>query len=117
MWPRTLSQITPDRHRPTQNRDDNATYNLYTMDEMATVGEGFDWMLFFEAAGVADRMDDLIIRQPSYAESMGATGRRLRKTLGFCSATEDVARRFRAHDRRQPRHRLVHPTAACGTKH
>jgi len=65
------TRLAAEQWTPTQNRDDNATYNLYTLDEFAQVGEGFDWMLFLEAAGVADRIDDLIVRQPSYAEALG----------------------------------------------
>jgi putative endopeptidase len=56
---------------PVENRDRNATYNLYTLDELADVGEGFDWMLFLDSAGVADRIEDVIIRQPTYAEALG----------------------------------------------
>jgi putative endopeptidase len=66
------TRLAAEQWTPVENRDDNATYNLYTLEEMAAVGEGFDWMLFLEAAGVADRIEDLIVRQPSYAEALGA---------------------------------------------
>ena len=56
---------------PTENRDRNATYNKFTLAELNEVGDKFDWPLFLEAAGIHDKIDDVIVRQPSYAAALG----------------------------------------------
>ncbi|MDX1442661.1 MAG: M13 family metallopeptidase N-terminal domain-containing protein, partial [Gammaproteobacteria bacterium] len=56
---------------PTENRDRNATYNKFTLEELNEVGDNFDWPLFLEAAGIHDKIEDVIVRQPSYAAALG----------------------------------------------
>lgn len=56
---------------PTENRDRNKTYNKFTREELEGLSEGFDWNAFLEAAGIADKVEDVIVRQPSYAAALG----------------------------------------------
>lgn len=56
---------------PTENRDRNKTYNKFTLEELEGLSEGFDWNAFLEAAGIADKVEDVIVRQPSYAAALG----------------------------------------------
>lgn len=50
-----------------QNRDSEARYNKFAVDELGTLGNGLNWTLFLSAAGLAGQ-PDLIINQPSYIE-------------------------------------------------
>ena len=50
-----------------ENRDSEARYNKFAVDELGTLGDGLDWTRFLNAAGLAGEQD-LIINQPSYIE-------------------------------------------------
>ena len=50
-----------------ENRDSEARYNKFAVDELGTLGNGLNWPLFLSAAGLAGE-HDLIINQPSYIE-------------------------------------------------
>lgn len=52
-----------------QNRDRNAVYNKYTLDEANELTPNVDWNVFLEAADISP-IDDFIIRQPSYFEAL-----------------------------------------------
>lgn len=65
------SELASQQLTRIQNRDRIATYNLMTLDELAGLGEGFDWMAFLEEAGVGDRIEDVVVRQPDYAAALG----------------------------------------------
>jgi putative endopeptidase len=47
-----------------QNRDEEATYNRWTMAEFTRVAPGFDWPVYFREAGIADQQN-MIVAQPS----------------------------------------------------
>ncbi len=56
------------------------TYNLLTLDEVRSTAPGFDWTVWLsELAGGADpatdapAIDELLVRQPSYLESLSGT--------------------------------------------
>lgn len=51
------------------NRDSEARYNLYAVDDLGTLGQGLDWQRLLAAAGL-DGQRDLIINQPSYIEGL-----------------------------------------------
>jgi endothelin-converting enzyme/putative endopeptidase len=52
-----------------QNRDSEARYNLYAIDDLGTLGQGLNWQAFLDAAGLAGEKD-IIINQPSYIEGL-----------------------------------------------
>jgi predicted metalloendopeptidase len=53
-----------------QNRDAVATYNKYTITKANELTPGFDWNIFFAAAGVPAQ--DFVITQPSFFTALGA---------------------------------------------
>ncbi|HSD74101.1 MAG TPA: M13-type metalloendopeptidase [Steroidobacteraceae bacterium] len=53
-----------------QNRDAVATYNKYTTAKANELTPGFDWNIFFAAAGVPAQ--DFVITQPSFFTALGA---------------------------------------------
>ena len=52
-----------------ENRDSDARYNKYAIDELGSLGDGVNWQAFREEAGVGSEKD-LIINQPSYIEGL-----------------------------------------------
>ncbi len=50
-----------------ENRDSEARYNKFATDALGTLGEGVNWPLFLEEAGI-DSEKDIIINQPSFIE-------------------------------------------------
>ena len=52
-----------------RNRDANATYNRYTLEEARVLTPRLDWAAFFAAAGAAPA-DAFIVNQPSYFEAV-----------------------------------------------
>ncbi len=48
------------------NRDPIKTYNKFPVNQLAKLAPGFDWPSFMQSAGVADKVDYLLISQPSY---------------------------------------------------
>ena len=54
---------------PVRNRDREAVYNKYTIEEAADLAPGFNWERFLEGAGLQD-VGELIIRQPSYMSEL-----------------------------------------------
>ncbi len=56
---------------PAQTRDRVATYNPATLDEVRTLGAGFDWDAFFATADYADQ-ENFIISQTSAIEGLAA---------------------------------------------
>jgi predicted metalloendopeptidase len=63
------TEIASHHWTTVQNRDSEATYNKFAIDDLAELGTAFDWTAFVEAAGLAGEAD-LIIRQPSYVEGL-----------------------------------------------
>ena len=58
-----------------QNRDSEATYNKYPLGELGTLGNGVNWPVYFEEAGISDE-SDIIVRQPSYIEGFNEVFRK-----------------------------------------
>ncbi len=52
-----------------RNRDRNATYNRYSLEELHALAPGFDWTAFLAAAGVGDA-EEVVVRQPDYLEAI-----------------------------------------------
>jgi putative endopeptidase len=52
-----------------ENRDSDARYNKFAIDELGSLGDGVNWQAFREEAGVGSEKD-LIINQPSYIEGL-----------------------------------------------
>jgi len=50
-----------------ENRDSEARYNLYAVDDLGTLGQGLNWQRFLAAADLAGQKD-IIINQPSFVE-------------------------------------------------
>ncbi len=50
-----------------ENRDRQATYNKFTIDELQEKASEFDWLLFLDHAQLDD-IEEIVVRQPSYLE-------------------------------------------------
>jgi putative endopeptidase len=50
-----------------ENRDSEARYNLFAVENLGTLGQGLNWQIFLETAGLGGEKD-IIINQPSYIE-------------------------------------------------
>jgi predicted metalloendopeptidase len=48
------------------NRDPIKTYNKFPLNKLAALAPGFNWPRYLQAVGVADKVDYLLISQPSY---------------------------------------------------
>jgi putative endopeptidase len=55
-----------------ENRDPQKTYNRVPLSELAQRAPGIDWGVYLGAAQVVDRVDYLIVSQPSYLSALGA---------------------------------------------
>lgn len=62
-------RLAEDQWTRVQNRDRDATYNKYTLDEANALTPNLDWALLLDAADAADA-EAVIIRQPSYFEAV-----------------------------------------------
>ncbi len=51
------------------NRDSDARYNLFAIDELGSLGDGINWQALLAEAGIADQKD-IIINQPSYIKGL-----------------------------------------------
>jgi len=49
------------------NRDSEARYNLFAIEDLGTLGQGLNWQRYLAAAGLEGETD-IIINQPSYVE-------------------------------------------------
>ena len=49
-----------------QNRDPQATFNRYTVEEAATLAPNIDWKGYFETMGIMEGMKSFNIAQPNY---------------------------------------------------
>jgi len=61
------TEIAASHWTTVENRDSDATYNKFAVDELGTLGDGFNWPAFLAGAGI-DTEKDIIINQPSYIE-------------------------------------------------
>ena len=52
-----------------ENRDADKTYNKMGLAELAKLAPGFDWQLYFQAAGIKEAKE-VVVSQPSYLTSM-----------------------------------------------
>jgi predicted metalloendopeptidase len=52
-----------------ENRDREATYNKYSVEEAGAMMPGFDWVTYLSAIG-GEQADSLVIRQPDYFEAL-----------------------------------------------
>jgi putative endopeptidase len=57
-------QIAQSHWTRIQNRDEEATYNKWTLAEFAQKAPGFDWTRYFEATGLSGQQD-ILVSQPS----------------------------------------------------
>ena len=51
-----------------ENRDSEKTYNKFAVNKLAGLAPKFNWLLFFDNAGLA-KAENVIVRQPSYLAS------------------------------------------------
>ena len=56
---------------PVENRDRVATYNPMSVSELEDLGTGFEWRTFLDSAGLSEKVDGVVVRQPSYARALG----------------------------------------------
>jgi predicted metalloendopeptidase len=56
---------------PEESRDATKTDNRYAIAELAWVSDKIDWTGYLDGMGVADRVNSLFVRQPSYVEKLG----------------------------------------------
>jgi putative endopeptidase len=54
-----------------ENRDPLKTYNKVAVAALPQLMPGYDWPRYLEAAGVAGKVDYVIVRQPSYFGALG----------------------------------------------
>ncbi|MBT1444012.1 M13 family metallopeptidase [Shewanella sp. JM162201] len=54
-----------------ESRDANKAYNKLSREELAKLLGGFNFEAFATAAGLGDKVTDVIVRQPSYIEALG----------------------------------------------
>jgi putative endopeptidase len=52
-----------------RNRDRDATYNKMSVQALATLSPGFDWVAFFQPVGLT-ASTDVIVRQPDYFQAL-----------------------------------------------
>ncbi len=57
---------------PVESRDANKAYNKMSLKELQQLMGGFDFDGFAKAAGLTGKTQDVIVRQPSYFEKLGA---------------------------------------------
>ncbi|MES2018759.1 MAG: M13-type metalloendopeptidase [Pseudomonadota bacterium] len=55
-----------------ENRDPVKRYNKMDMTQLAALTPGYDWKIASAAAGVGNKVDYVIVRQPSYLTGMNA---------------------------------------------
>jgi putative endopeptidase len=53
------------------NRDPVRTYNKLALGNLDVLIHGYDWNAYLAAAGLEGRVDALIVRQPSYVQTLG----------------------------------------------
>ena len=53
-----------------ESRDAIRSYNKIAVKGLAALGAGFDWPAYLGAAGVGDKVKELIVRQPSYVKGL-----------------------------------------------
>jgi endothelin-converting enzyme/putative endopeptidase len=58
-----------------ENRDSEARYNLFAVEDLGVLGQGLNWQVFLEAAGLGGEKD-IIINQPSYVEGFNQVFRK-----------------------------------------
>jgi putative endopeptidase len=51
-----------------ENRDSEKTYNKFAVNKLSGLSPAFNWLLFFDNAGLA-KAENVIVRQPSYLAS------------------------------------------------
>ncbi|WP_332856076.1 M13 family metallopeptidase [Duganella sp. S19_KUP01_CR8] len=56
-----------------QNRDPVKRYNKMSIAKLSELAPGYDWQHALAAAGVANKIDYVIVNQPSYLEGFNAT--------------------------------------------
>jgi putative endopeptidase len=52
------------------NRDPQKTYNPESLAQLAKLAPNIRWRIFFEAAGLKDKLPPLIVRQPDYLQGL-----------------------------------------------
>lgn len=52
-----------------RNRDPQAIYNPYRVEDLGTLGENMDWTTTFDVLGIGDQ-EQIVIQQPSYFEGL-----------------------------------------------
>jgi putative endopeptidase len=69
------TRIAKEHWDRVKSRDDTLTYNKFDRIGLATLAHGIDWTLWFDSIGAKQRVDVVIVRQPSYFTAMsGAIG-------------------------------------------
>ncbi len=53
------------------NRDPVKTYNKYPLDQLSKLAPDVDWSAFINAAGVSNKVDYLLVSQPTYVTAYG----------------------------------------------
>ena len=53
------------------NRDPIKTYNKYSFAELPTLASQVNWPAYIQGAGVSDKVDYLLVSQPSYVTALG----------------------------------------------
>lgn len=63
-----LAKVQWDR---VTNRDPVKTYNKFTLAELPAVMRNYDWPAYLQAAGVAGKIDYVLVSQPTYLNGLG----------------------------------------------
>ena len=52
------------------NRDPQKRYNKFELSKLDALAPGYDWTGALKAVGIADKIDSLIVNQPSYVTAL-----------------------------------------------
>ncbi len=66
------TQLAKAQWTKVENRDPVKTYNRFEFARLPALAPGYDWKRYLADAGVARRIDYLVVSQPSYITAFGA---------------------------------------------
>jgi putative endopeptidase len=67
------TRIAKEHWDRVKSRDDTLTYNKFDRVGLATLAHGIDWTLWFDSIGAKQRVEVVIVRQPSFFTAMAGT--------------------------------------------
>ncbi|MFZ6657437.1 M13 family metallopeptidase [Undibacterium sp. TJN19] len=62
------TEIAKAQWTAVENRDPVKSYNKFAVKDLATLTPDYDWQAYLQASGMAGKINDLIVQQPSYVK-------------------------------------------------